>query len=198
MWPFKRRQEFPQQVDGEAGLDAREIAEDDLDARKVAWEEFDKNFNPVDPRGGWIPPEQALPAGRSAPQQQEDPVLSTLANDLPPSEWEPGKQPTWRQELRWLRRDLRNWFKRPPTAEGLVGDAATSCCSLTIAIIPATVILTWSVLGSLMARVVWAAAFLVAHASRYATGTQHCYPHSLVEDLRLTLMDGSLTPDSQS
>ena len=190
MWPFKRRQEFAQEVDAEDDLNAREVAEDDLDARKVAWEEFDKNFNPVDPRGSWIPPEQARPARSSVPPQQEDPVLSTLANDLPPSEWEPGKQPTWRQELRWLWRDLRNWFKGPPTAGELVSDAAIGCCALMIAIIPATVILTWSLLGSLMALVVWAAAFLVGHAARYATGTQHRYPQSFVEDLRLTLVQG--------
>jgi hypothetical protein len=190
VWPFKRRQEFPQEADADDDPDAREGAANDLDARQVAWEEFDKNFNPVDPRGGWIPPEQALPARSPAPPQQEDQVQSTLANDLPPSEWEPGRQPTWRQELRWLWRDLRNWFKTTPTAGEFVSGAATGCCALTIAIIPATLLLTWALLGSLMALVVWAMAFLVGHAVRYATGTQHRYPHSLVEDLRLTLMHG--------
>jgi hypothetical protein len=198
MWPFRRRQEFPQEVDAGDDSDAGGVAENDLDARKVAWEEFDKNFNPVDPRGGWIPPEQAPPTRRSAPPQQEDPALSTLANDLPRSEWEPGKQPTWRQELRWLWRDLRNWFKQPPTAEELVGDAATGCCPLMIAIIPAAVILTWALLGSLMALAVWAAAFLVGHAARHATGTQHRYPNSFVEDLRLTLLHGSTTSGSRA
>jgi hypothetical protein len=125
VWPFKRRQEFPQEADADDDPDAREGAANDLDARQVAWEEFDKNFNPVDPRGGWIPPEQALPARSPAPPQQEDQVQSTLANDLPPSEWEPGRQPTWRQELRWLWRDLRNWFKTPPTAGEFVSGAAT-------------------------------------------------------------------------
>jgi hypothetical protein len=198
VWPFKRRQEFAQEVDAEDDLDTREVAENDLDARRVAWEEFDKNFNPVDPRGGWTPPELAPPTRSSAPPQQEDPVLSTPANDLPPSEWEPGKQPTWRQELRWLWRDLRNWFKRSPTTDDLASGCADGCCALMIAIIPATVILTWSVLGSLMALVVWAAAFVVAHAVRYATGTQHRYPQSLVRDLRLTPVHGSTTPGSQT
>jgi hypothetical protein len=197
MWPFKRSQEFPEEVDAGDDLDTREIAQEDLDARQVAWEEFDKNFNPVDPRGGWTPPEQARPTRSPVPPQQDDPVLSTVANDLPPSEWEPGKQPTWRQELRWLWRDLRNWFKQPPTAETLVGDVATGCCPLMIAIIPATVILTWTLLGPLMALVVCATAFLVGHAARYATGTQHRYPHSLVEDLRLTPVHGSRTADGQ-
>jgi hypothetical protein len=59
-----------------------------------------------------------------------------------------------------------------------------------IAIIPATVILTWSLLGSVLALVVWPAAFLVGHAVRYATGTRHRYRSSLVEDLRLTLGQG--------
>jgi hypothetical protein len=57
-----------------------------------------------------------------------------------------------------------------------------------IVIVSATVILISSLLGSLMALVVWLAAFLVGHAVRYSTGTQHRYPRSFVQDLRLTLV----------
>ncbi len=99
---------------------------------------------------------------------------------------EPPKQPTWRQELQRLWRLLWNWWPRSPTTDDLAG----CCCSLVIAIIPAAVILTWLLLGSLMALVVWPVGFLVGHAVRYATGTQRLYPRSLVEDLRLTLVQG--------
>jgi len=59
-----------------------------------------------------------------------------------------------------------------------------------IVIVSATVVLTWLLLGFLMALVVWVAAFLVGHAVRCATGTQHRYPRSLVEDLRLNFVRG--------
>ncbi len=107
---------------------------------------------------------------------------------------EPPKQPTWREELQWLWRSwqdsLRDSFKRPPTASDLAAGCCSGSCALMIAIIPATVILTWSLLGSLMTLAVCPAAFLAGHAVRYATGTQHRYPHSIVEDLRLTLVHG--------
>jgi hypothetical protein len=86
-----------------------------------------------------------------------------------------------------------DWWPRSPTTDDFASccfEGATGCCTLVVAIIPATVIVTWSLLGPLIALVVWPAALLFAHAVRYATGTQHRYPRSLVEDLRLTLEDG--------
>jgi hypothetical protein len=103
---------------------------------------------------------------------------------------EPPGQPTWRQELRRLWHGLWHGWPEPPTAGDLSSgstDAAIGCCAGMIAIIPAAVILTWSLLGSFMALVVWPAACLAGHAVRYATGTRHRYLRSLVEDLRLTL-----------
>ena len=100
---------------------------------------------------------------------------------------EPPEHPTWQQELRWLwlsvREGFRDWFTSPPSALYL----APGCCSGMIVIILATVIVSWLLLGSLMALVVWLAAFVVGHGVRYATGRQHRYPRSLVADLWLTL-----------
>jgi hypothetical protein len=103
---------------------------------------------------------------------------------------EPPEHPTWQQELRWLwlsvREGFRDWFRSPPS----VIDFGPGCCSGVIAIILATVMVTWLLLGSLMALVVWPVAFVVGHGVRHATGRQHRYRRSLVADLRLTLVQG--------
>ena len=92
--------------------------------------------------------------------------------------------------LAFVARLLAGLFQTPAHRLRLAAGCCSGSCALMIAIIPATVILTWSLLGSLMTLAVCPAAFLAGHAVRYATGTQHRYPHSIVEDLRLTLVHG--------
>jgi len=110
-------------------------------------------------------------------------------DSIEPLDVEPPVQPTWRQDLQRLWHDLWHRWPEPPTADD-AAYVAGGCCMRMIVVVSATVILTWSLLGSLMALVVWLVAFLVGHVVRYATGKQHRYPRSLVEDLRLTLVDG--------
>ena len=102
---------------------------------------------------------------------------------------EPTTQPRWRQELQRLWHGLWHGWPPPPTTDD-AATVASGCCTGMIVIVSATVALTWLLLGFLVVLVVWLAAFLVGHAVRYATGTQHRYPRSFVEDLRLNLVHG--------
>ena len=102
---------------------------------------------------------------------------------------EPTTQPRWRQELQRLWQRLWHGCPPPPTTDD-AATVASGCCTGMILIVSATVVLTWLLLGFLVVLVVWLAAFLVGHAVPYATGTQHRYPRSFVEDLRLNLVHG--------
>ena len=102
---------------------------------------------------------------------------------------EPTTQPRWRQELQRLWHGLWHGWPPPPTTDD-AATVASGCCTGMIVIVSATVVLTWLLLGFLVVLVVWLAAFLVGHAVPYATGTQHRYPRSFVEDLRLNLVHG--------